>query len=190
MQEWFQPISFGRSVGGTLRTLKHRLQDFKEDRSYNSMSSASRDDEWIMGFAIPPFQRDHVWTVEQSIAFINSARRGLPLGTYTYNVTLNMPEALRSDDNGRKYYFADLWLIDGYQRLSSFQSFLQDGFPVEGCYWSQIDRGAQNIFLQHVHFPAYETSLTDETQLREIYDLLNFGGTAHKEEERALPRPA
>ena len=84
----------------------------------------------MIGLAIPPFQRDHVWTDEQAIAFVNSARRGLHLGTYTFNTTVGMREARRVDEHGREYFFADLWLLDGMQRLTALQRFFDKEFPV------------------------------------------------------------
>jgi hypothetical protein len=140
-----------------------------------------------MGFAIPPFQREHVWTDEQAIAFVDSARRGLPLGTYTFNSTMSMPEAKRLDANGKVSYFADLWLLDGMQRLTALQRFFNDEFKVEGKYWGEVDLVEKRFFLGDVHFAGYETNLVDETVMRLLYDSVNFGGTAHQEHERALP---
>lgn len=189
MSKWYDPMPRGRESGGTIRSLLNRLTEFRTDPSYTSLSSKARNDEWIMGFAIPPFQREHVWTDEQAIAFVNSARRGLPLGTYTYNTTLGMKEAERIDESGQKYYFADLWLLDGMQRLTALQRFFDDEFPVAGAFWSEIDQVSKRFFLGNVHFGAYETNLVDENEMRMIYDIMAFGGTPHREEERALPRP-
>lgn len=187
--DWYQPVDFGRSIGGTLNSLRIRLKDFREDPTYFSMSDHGRGDH-VMGFSLPHFQRDRVWTLEQSVAFVNSARRGLPLGTYTYNVTSGKSEAMRKDETGRSYFVHDLLLIDGYQRLSSLQDFFDDVFPVDGMFWSGLDSIQRRVFLQGAHFPSYETSLTDEEKLKELYDLMNFGGTRHQEHERAVPLKA
>ncbi|MBY3155430.1 DUF262 domain-containing protein [Rhizobium laguerreae] len=187
MTSWFSPMSFGKQVDGTIRSLYYRLKDFRDDPSYSGLSGEARNGEWIMGFAIPPFQREHVWTDEQAIAFVNSARRGLPLGTYTFNSTMGMSEAARVDENGKVSYFGDLWLLDGMQRLTALQRFLDDEFAVEGKLWSEVDKVDQKFFLGNVHFGGYETNLVDENEMRLIYDSMNFGGTPHQEHERALP---
>nr|WP_250807068.1 DUF262 domain-containing protein [Neorhizobium tomejilense] len=187
MGDWYKPMSFGREVGGTLRTLHLRLKDFRTDPSYRELSGDGRNGEWVMGFPIPPFQREHVWTRDQEIAFIDSARRGLPLGTYTYNVTAGKREAERVDADGRQYYYADLWLLDGMQRMTALQNFFDGHFAVEGQYWQDIGELERKFFLQDVHFAAYETQYTDEDTMRMIYDAMNYGGTAHTESERALP---
>jgi hypothetical protein len=186
MGDWYQPTSFGREVGGTLRSLFYRLRDFRNDPTYRSQSRDGRNGEWVMGFAIPPFQREHVWTRDQEIAFIESARTGLPLGTYTYNVTASKPDARRTGEDGNTYYFADLWLLDGMQRLTALENFFDGHFPVAGKYWSDIGETERKLFLGG-HFAAYETELTDEHTMRVIYDAMNYSGTAHREEERAIP---
>lgn len=189
MSKWFQPISHGRPVGGTLRTLHLRLKDYREDPSYRLLSDDGGNSEWICGLVIPPFQRDHVWTREQEIAFVNSARQGLPLGSYTYNVTAGMPEAHRRNAEGTEYFLGDLWLLDGMQRLTALQNFFDGQFAVEGRFFDDLDTVEKRVFLGNVHFPAYETALTDEHEMRVIYDSMNYGGTPHKEEERAIPKP-
>ncbi|MDW9481122.1 DUF262 domain-containing protein [Sinorhizobium meliloti] len=184
---WYSPISFGKQSDSTLRSLLLRLKDHRGgDPAYSNLSGESRNGEWIMGFAIPPFQRGHVWTDEQAVAFVNSARRGLNLGTYTFNTTLGLKDARRTDEQGREYYFADLWLLDGMQRLTALQRFFDDEFPVAGSFWSEVEESSKRFFLSNVHFPAYETNLVDEAVMREMYDAMNFGGTAHREEERAV----
>lgn len=188
MTSWYSPISFGKQSDSTMRSLYTRLREFREDPSYRNLSDEGRNGEWIMGFAIPPFQRDHVWTDEQAVAFVNSARRGLNLGTYTFNTTLGIREARRVDELGREYFFADLWLLDGMQRLTALQRFFDNEFPVAGSFWNDVSQDNKRFFLSNVHFPAYETNLVDEAVMREMYDAMNFGGTAHREEERAVPR--
>jgi hypothetical protein len=188
MTEWFEPTDRGRSFNSTLNSVYSKLRDYRRDpEGYKVISDWGRDDKWVMGFALPDFQRDNVWTDEQNIAFINSARRKLPLGTFTYNVTYDVPSAKRVDANGRTFFYADMWLIDGLQRMTALQKWFDDEFPVEGSYWSELDKTTRLMFLQNNHFNSYETKLTDEHSLRLIYDNMNFGGTAHKEHERALP---
>jgi hypothetical protein len=189
MTSWYSPISFGRQSDSTMRSLFLRLRDFRDDPSYRDLSGDGRAGEWVMGFAIPPFQRAHVWTNDQAVAFVNSARRGLNLGTYTFNTTVGIKEARRIDENGRDHYFADLWLLDGMQRLTALQRFFDNEFPVGGSFWKDLPADTKRFFLSNVHFSAYETNLVDEAVMREMYDAMNFGGTAHREEDRAVPRP-
>lgn len=129
----------------------------------------------VMGYNLPSWQRPFVWTQAQSTKLIESIWLGLNIGTYTFN---------RSDDNAA----FDNLLIDGQQRLRTIEMYLTDCFPVFGHFWSEIPSPEQRDFKSR-HFPCFITKSTDETYLREYYDMMNFGGTAHDESQRATPTP-
>lgn len=182
---WYTPVDMGRRFDGVINGLYYQLLEFgRGSTDFADMDCSSG--RWVMGFPLPSFQRQMVWTLEQKIAFIDSARRGVPLGSYTLNVTTKQPECLRTDEDGKTYYFANYWLIDGQQRLSALEEFFMNEFPVDGMFWKDLDHTTQRIFLMGVHFPHFETAFTDEASLREMYDQMNFGGTVHREEERAM----
>lgn len=125
----------------------------------------------IMGFRIPSWQRPLVWTREQEIKFIESAWLGLPLGTYSYN-------------QGKYKSPFDNLLIDGQQRMMAIQRYLNDEFKVFGYCWCETSKVDKRSF-QMRHFHAYVTQTEDESYLKNYYNLMNFGGTVHKEGERA-----
>lgn len=126
----------------------------------------------IMGYVIPDWQRDLVWTEAQMISFMESAWKGIPIGTYSYN----------RGEFGTKY---DNLLIDGQQRMYALQCYLEDKFPVLGYRWSEVTPLDQRMFKTGVHFGCYVTETNDEEFLRNYYNLMNFGGTAHNEGEQA-----
>jgi hypothetical protein len=130
----------------------------------------------VMGFPLPDWQRPLVWTEAQQIKFLESAWLGLPLGTYTYN-QLWEPRHL------------DGLLIDGQQRLYSIERYLCDAFPVFGYKWSDVTEVDKRRFGISVNFPAYVTKSADENYLRDYYNLMNYSGTAHTEDQRAYPAP-
>lgn len=127
----------------------------------------------VMGYNLPIWQRPFVWTHRQSERLIESVWLGLNIGTYTFN---------RSHENP-KY---DNLLIDGQQRLKSIQDYLSDAFPVFGHRWSELGRAEQRSFESR-HFHCFITESTDDAYLRGYYDMMNFGGTAHDESQRATP---
>lgn len=142
----------------------------------------SIDENWLMGHAIPPFQRGIVWDEERMIAFIETlAQKGDP-GTWTYHTS----DELQKTDEGKEYFVRDKWLLDGQQRITAIDRFFDDVFPVYGLYWSQIEETRRRGFLMSTIFPAYEVKNKSELELRELYDLKNFGGVPHQENERAL----
>lgn len=126
----------------------------------------------VMGYCLPTWQRGLVWTQRQMIAFIESAWLGINLGTYTYNrAPLGSP--------------FDHLLIDGQQRLHAIECYLRDEFPVFGWRWSEVTDVDRRRWEMTTIFSSYVTDSEDEEYLRAYYNLTNFGGTPHKESERA-----
>lgn len=127
----------------------------------------------VMGFPLPVWQRPLVWTMKQRIRFLESAWLGLNLGTFTYNDNYNDPEY-------------DGLLLDGQQRLYAVEQYLSDEFEVFGYHWSELSPPDTRRFGMNVHFNCFITNSNSETYMREYYDLMNFGGTAHTEDQRAI----
>jgi uncharacterized protein with ParB-like and HNH nuclease domain len=126
----------------------------------------------ILGFFLPAWQRGLVWSQAQQIALLESAWKGINIGTYTYN-TAPIGHAL------------DNLLIDGQQRMHALQCYFNDEFPVFGYKWSEVTEFDKRDFKNSVHFASYETRSEDEQYLRDYYNLTNFGGTQHEESMRA-----
>lgn len=126
----------------------------------------------VMGFVLPDWQRGLVWTKAQKVSFIESAWLGIPIGTYSYNQTeINSPY--------------DHLLIDGQQRMSAIQDYIEDEFAVFGCRYSELEKPDERRWAMMVSFPCYIANSQDEGWLKNYYNLTNFGGTSHKESERA-----
>jgi hypothetical protein len=145
-----------------------------EERAY----WREEDGPWLMGHRLPPFQRGFVWDLGQQVRFIESAWLGLHLGTYVINRNESW------DRVNDKPHRTDRWIIDGQQRLRALDRYLGNRFPVFGHYWAQLDRVEQRR-LDNTTFTQSIVHEGDEAVLRELYNRLNFGGTAHTEEQRA-----
>lgn len=126
----------------------------------------------VMGYFLPSWQRPLVWTYEQKVRLIESLWLGLNIGTYTFNRA----------ERGSKF---DNLLIDGQQRMWALQCYLTDEFPVFGHYWSEVTEVDRRGFEFSRHFHCYITKSEDEDYLRSYYNMMNFGGTAHTEDQRA-----
>jgi hypothetical protein len=50
--------------------------------------------------------------------------------------------------------------------------------------WSELSTPEQRAFKSR-HFHCYITKSHDDSYLRSYYDLMNFGGVAHEESQRA-----
>lgn len=161
-------IDLGRHYSTTMIGPMMRHRDWQ--RASNELNPHAL--RTVMGFCLPTWQRGFVWTLAQQIAFIESAWRGLSLGTYTYN------------QSGLGSPFDNL-LIDGQQRMHAIQCYLHDDFPVFGWHWSEVTIVDRRAWEMTVHFNSYVTETENEDYLKCYYNLTNFGGTAHKESERA-----
>lgn len=138
---------------------------------------------WLLGHILPPFQRPVVWTEPQMIRFIESAWLGLHLGVYVYNDASDFAKL------GSRRPKTDLWLIDGQQRLTALERYFRCQFPVFGHLWTDLGREEQRRLLRSVTFAGAAVKSNDEAMLRELYDRLNFGGTPHSQDQRAV-RPS
>jgi hypothetical protein len=126
----------------------------------------------VMGYLLPPWQRPLVWTQEQNVKLIESLWLGLNIGTFTFN------RAKRGSP-------FDNLLIDGQQRMWAVQCYLSDEFPVFGYRWSETTIVDKRGFENSRHFHCYITESEDEQYLRSYYNMMNFGGTAHTEDQKA-----
>ncbi|AGR47710.2 hypothetical protein PHIM7_58 [Sinorhizobium phage phiM7] len=162
-------LNLGRSYATTMMGPISRYKEYLAGRSFSKNLFGYRE---VMGFFLPPWQRGSVWTEKQKIAFVESAWKGVNLGTYSYNTA----------EIGSPY---DNLLIDGQQRMTALQDYVEDKFPVFGYRYSEVTIVDRRMFEMMTTFASYETETEDETYLREYYNMLNFGGTAHKEDERA-----
>jgi len=157
-----------------------------------SRETASTEYPWatrfVMGLPLAPWQREFKWSGDQCKKFILSAWTGVHLGTYLVT-DLNIRDG-SADFTGLEHLPLSNMVLDGQQRLTALEMYLTDRLELEDvdgspCKWSQVNAVQQRRFLNTV-FDCGVMRLTDEQQLRALYDLHNFGGIAHLEEERAL----
>lgn len=174
---WFEPLHFGSVRNFSLDQVHHQMVRYEADPvGYAAMHAPGQS--WLCGYVIPEFQRPLVWDRDRQVAFVESARRGLNLGTWIYNDTSSVLEGPST------FHKTDRWLIDGQQRFNALREFWHDAFPVGGLLWSEVGGRDRRKFLMQP-FTASELSVTDERDLRRIYDLHNFGGVPHLESQRA-----
>lgn len=79
----------------------------------------------------------------------------------------------------------DCLLIDGQQRMSAIQDYLEGRFKVFGLLYADVPVRERRRWEMSTMFACYITETDNEAYLRDYYNLTNFGGTAHKETERA-----
>lgn len=160
---WFRASNFAQTVGSIL---------LGEDSGMHRVASLVDGERRLGWFVLPPFQRPAAWSDAQKVRFIESIWGGLPLGAYVYN---------RPQYNSSSPY--DAWLLDGQQRITAILDYVADAFPVLGYRWTELTKVDHNAFKM-TPMSCMETSIEDETLLREIYDRLAYGGTPHEPKQK------
>lgn len=170
----------------TIDSLLHDFESFDEAKALVEYPWAER---FVMGLPLPTWQRDFKWSDEQCQRFITSVWTGVHLGNYVVN-----REEPETGADG-KLIFAPMSnvVIDGQQRLMALQKYVLDEITVPDAQgtprlFSEVSDAEKRRFGNTV-FTRSEIDIGDEQKLQAFYDMLNFGGTPHLPEERAIKRP-
>lgn len=123
----------------------------------------------------PDFQRAHVWTEAQQIAYVEYALRG---GQSGRDLWFNCAG-----------WFAD-WrgpyvVVDGKQRLEAVRRFLTDEIPAFGV---RLSGYGDKLHPMDPAFVWHVNNLPTRAEVLEWYLQLNSGGTVHTPEELARVR--
>lgn len=121
----------------------------------------------------PDFQRGHVWTNEQEVAYIEFLLKGGRTGRDLY---LNKPSWHTPGADGA---YDDYVCVDGLQRITAIQGFIENRFPVFGSFYREFeDRiGIMNTVRIHVN------NLKTKKEVITWYIEMNSGGTPHAKSE-------
>ena len=119
----------------------------------------------------PDFQRGHVWTEEQQIAFVEYALKEPQSGLEIY---MNHP-------NWMGNWKGDFVLVDGKQRLEAARRFLENEIPAYNCLYKDFT-GFKHIPMD-VQFIFNIAKLQTRAEVLKWYLDFNAGGTPHSQEE-------
>jgi hypothetical protein len=161
---------------------------FSWDYMEDTLSDAERH-----GLQIEPdFQRSHVWTLDQQIAYVEHVLRNgyagrtifFNRGPWCYRLK-ESPNVLRlgmpkndSDCAWQGYY--QYVLVDGLQRLTAARRFMRGEIPAFDC---TIDQWESKRLPSHVCFLAVYGELKTRADVLQWYLDLNAGGVIHTSEE-------
>lgn len=116
----------------------------------------------------PVFQRGHVWTEAQQVAWLEYQLRGGPSGKDIY---FNCPTW-----QGRERKQAPVVLVDGLQRITALQRFLRDELRVFCHVFSEY---TDNLRMTQHTLKFHVASLATEAEVLRWYLGFNAGGTPH-----------
>jgi uncharacterized protein with ParB-like and HNH nuclease domain len=134
-------------------------------------------DEHIKSYDLqlnPDFQRGHVWTEEQQIAWIEFFLRGGRTGRILY---FNCPSWQGSVKDGD---YNDFVCVDGLQRITAIRKFMNGEIPAFGSYISEYE---DEMSLMRNSIKVNINNLKTKKEVLQWYVDMNAGGTPHTNEE-------
>ena len=141
-------------------------------KTIENWSTTTEDSDTLLEMN-PDFQRGHVWTEQQQIAFVESVLKG---GAKNARVIyLNNPNWMKYYDNPYK----DFVCVDGLQRYTAIKRFINNEIKVFGYYYNEFEdrlRGKHDMKINVNDLPTRKDVL-------QWYIQFNSGGTIHTEEE-------
>lgn len=124
----------------------------------------------------PDFQRGHVWTEEQQIAYVEFMLKEPQSGRELY---LNHPNWMGS-------FKGEFVLVDGLQRLTAALKYIHGEIPAFGFYLKDMTLGKRtgiNALPTAVSFSINIAKLKTRAEVLQWYLDFNAGGTPHAKSE-------
>lgn len=122
----------------------------------------------------PNFQRGHVWSKEQQIAYVEYLLKGGTSGRVFY---FNHPGWMEDWENHEGYH--DFVCVDGLQMLTALTRFLKNEIRAFGCLYREFEgKLPSNIGIE-----INVNNLQIEREVLNWYLEMNSGGTPHTQEE-------
>lgn len=163
-----------------------RFQDippFTRDGTYQVNVSWKSLENTLAEFALgqgmdmdPDYQREHVWTEAQRVAYCEFILRG---GRSGKDIRWNCPSWQGGGGAG------PIELVDGKQRLNAVRRFQRDEIRVFGSLYSEF---ADQPNMLTAQFVFIVNDLQTRAEVLDWYLGLNAGGTPHTPEEIARVR--
>ncbi len=159
------------------------IKRFTTDGNYNvcyplpSLVKYIAEEIEEMGLQLnPEFQRGHVWTEQQQIAWLEYHLKGGKSGNTIY---LNNP-FWHSNRQPRDGEYKDYVCVDGLQRITAAQRFINNEIKVFGSYFSEYE---DRINITDAAIYLNVNDLKTEKEVLQWYVDMNAGGTPHTSEE-------
>ena len=122
---------------------------------------------------IPDFQRGHVWSRDQQIAFVEFLLRG----GKTNPVYFNCPSWKYSVKKGQYNQYV---CVDGLQRLTAICAFIDNEIPAFESYFKEFEDPRR---LNDITIKFNVNDLRTEQEVLQWYIDINSGGTPHSKSE-------
>jgi len=131
----------------------------------------------------PDFQRGHVWTEEQQIAFLEYFLKGGHSGCVIY---FNNPNWAHF--NPRPGAYNDFVCVDGLQRLTAIRRLMRGEIKVFGHYIHEFEGNIRQLKAAH-NIKFNVNNLQSKKEVLQWYLATNTGGTPHTQTEIERVKP-
>lgn len=118
----------------------------------------------------PDFQRGHVWSKEQQIAYVEYLLKGGVSGRDFY---FNSPDWMGDFEK-------EMVIMDGLQRITAIIAFIDNEIPAFGHYHNQYE---DRMRMADVTLSINVNDLKTRKEILKWYIEMNSGGTPHNLEE-------
>lgn len=145
--------------------------DYPMDRLVKWVEEAQEEEHLEL---CPEFQRGHVWTKEQQMAYIEFLLRGGKTGRDLY---FNNPSQHHTVPEGAYNAFV---CVDGLQRITAMRRFIHNEIPAFESFFSEY---TDNMRIIKDTIRIHINDLQTEKEVIMWYLEMNSGGTPHSREE-------
>lgn len=135
IQSWFEIFPYGCN-GNSDFTQKDDLFIRQLNSTVRSLLLMTYAEHAGVDFNVD-YQREHVWTLDDKVALIDSIFNNVDIGKFLFTQ--------RHESHPGKYYE----VIDGKQRLTALCEFYEDRFQYKGYYFSQLSGMDKDKFQCH-----------------------------------------
>ncbi|MDH0436491.1 DUF262 domain-containing protein [Aeromonas caviae] len=155
------------TIDASFRYIEHQLNGYEQDWGGLNLE--------------PDFQRGHVWTHEQRVAFIEGIFRGT-VGESQRIIQFNVPHW--DDENHGGDLPNEIQIVDGLQRLTTVRMFMAGEIAIFGGLKASDLDGSKYA----VNRPSYRLqfaihNFANRADLLRYYLAINSGGTPHSTSE-------
>ncbi|MDU4051136.1 MAG: DUF262 domain-containing protein [Clostridium perfringens] len=146
------------------------------------LESTLKDYEEDYGLELnPDFQRGHVWSEEQQIAYVEFFLKGGKTAKTIYFSCPYFKNGTYEEYLSGKYDYP-MVCVDGLQRLTALRKFLNNELKIFGHYLNEYED--KDIFLRRINSLRFNINdLPKKKDVLKWYLEMNTGGTPHSKEE-------
>lgn len=122
------------------------------------------------------YQRGYVWTIDEKRDLIRSIFNQLNCGSIV--IRQRSPEWLREKISEGHFDVALVDIVDGKQRLTAVEEYMNDVFDVDGIYYSDLSKCARSKFKSSQAFSIVEFGVNaSDTDIIKAFLHVNYSGT-------------